>query len=111
MEPNDSHPTRWNADYAGEIHRALDASGLSLAEYARQKGLDEQRLRWWRTRLRRGVPCGGSKILELVQPKPSPGSLASLRLVCPSGHVIELSGGDPAHALAEVLRALQAAGC
>jgi len=39
---------RWSKADGRAAVSAWRASGLSLAEFARQQGFDDQRLRWWR---------------------------------------------------------------
>ena len=42
---------RWTAAEAQQVLAELERSGLSDRAFARQKGLDSQRLWWWRRRL------------------------------------------------------------
>ncbi|NJM55809.1 MAG: hypothetical protein HC841_07890 [Verrucomicrobiae bacterium] len=42
---------RWTATQAQQLFAELERSGLSDRAFARQKGLDPQRLWWWRRRL------------------------------------------------------------
>lgn len=42
---------RWTATQAQQVLEELERSGLSDRAFARQKGLDSQRLWWWRRRL------------------------------------------------------------
>lgn len=43
--------TRWTKEDARAALDAWEASGKSLAAYAREKGLTVQRLHWWKRRL------------------------------------------------------------
>ncbi len=40
----------WTEAEAQEVLEAYEASGLSVAEFARRHGLGAQRLRWWKKR-------------------------------------------------------------
>ena len=42
---------RWREEDAATVLAALDASGRSMAEFAKRHGLDMQRLHFWRRRL------------------------------------------------------------
>ena len=42
---------RWTAEVAQQVLAAQEASGESLASFARRQGLQVQRLHWWRSRL------------------------------------------------------------
>lgn len=42
---------RWSEADARQVLAALDESGMSTAAFAMEKGLDPQRLYWWRRRL------------------------------------------------------------
>jgi transposase-like protein len=42
---------RWTAEVAEQVLAAHEASGESLASFARRQGLPVQRLLWWRRRL------------------------------------------------------------
>ncbi len=42
---------RWSADHARAVLAALAKSGQSLAAFARERGISEQRLYFWRKRL------------------------------------------------------------
>ena len=46
---------RWKIAEARSVLAAAEASGLSLPEFARQKGLEPERLRRWQRRLARDV--------------------------------------------------------
>jgi hypothetical protein len=106
---------RWTPEYASTILDAFDNSKLSLAEFARQRGLDTQRIRWWRNQMDRSE---GPRLVELVvkaasPPTPTAGVADALvlRIRCPSGHVLELAECELERSLVAVLRALREAGC
>lgn len=106
--------TRWTPDHAALVLGDLDASGLTLTEFARRRGLCVQRLRRWRDRLA-PVPAGRPRLVELVpagHERDAPAERkVSILVHCPSGHVLELQGVEPDHGVLTILRALTAATC
>ncbi len=58
--------TRWTRAQAREIVDELEASGQSMAEFGRQRGLNPERIRKWRTRFRREATEASPRIVELV---------------------------------------------
>lgn len=104
--------TRWTPEHAAGVLRELDASGLTLAQFARRRGLCVQRLRRWRDRLV-VPPTVGPRLVELVPAVTAPHDerVGSIRLHCPTGHVVELDDVDLAHGVLTVLRALAEAAC
>lgn len=100
--------SRWTPAYAARVIDEWTASGVTLTAFARQRGLCVQRLRRWRDRLR--APAGvRPRLVELVPPQPK--SVGTLRVICPTGHVLEVVDVDLAHALDVVLRGLREAAC
>ncbi len=102
---------RWDLEYAAHIHRILDDSGLSLAEFARRHGLAEKRLRWWRGQLRQRLPAETPDVIELVPTRSTVALPTGLRIHCPSGHIVEMASLEEACGLALVLRAIDEAAC
>jgi hypothetical protein len=82
--------SRWTATHARKIIDELDASGQSIAEFARLRNLDPERLRRWRVRLAPNSPEQSVRLVELVAHGSSPRS--EIRVHCPTGHVIEVVG-------------------
>ena len=95
--------TRWTRTQAREIVDELDASGQSMAEFGRQRGLNPERIRKWRTRFRREASNASPRIVELVSRREAPG--ARVQVHCPSGHRVEVLDVE----LLEGLRAALAA--
>jgi hypothetical protein len=52
---------QWTPEQAGRQLRAWKASGLPLQQFARQRGLSAQRLRWWRDRQNDWKPAAGGE--------------------------------------------------
>ncbi len=75
---------RWNAKIARKALDEFAASGMSMAAFARARGLNFQRLFWWRNRLGRR---GATKAVTFIPAAISRGSVISVRL--PSGVVVE----------------------
>jgi hypothetical protein len=48
---NERAAERWTADRAVRLLEEWKASGVSLARFARERGFNNQRLRWWKDRL------------------------------------------------------------
>ena len=78
--------TRWSPADARSVLAELEASGLSVAEFARRRGVHPERLRRWRARYRGEHRPVGPRLVELVAAAPR----GALRVLCPSGHVVEL---------------------
>lgn len=102
--------TRWTPAHAAAVLRDLDASGLTLAAFARQRDLCPQRLSRWRDKLP-PRPAGTARLIELVPQDTVQSSTGSLRIVCPTGHLVELVHVDLDRGLVAVLRALEQLAC
>jgi transposase-like protein len=61
---------RWTTKDARRALAACDDSGLSVAAFAREHGVKQQRLSWWRKRLgewdRLGPAAGGTSPVQFV---------------------------------------------
>jgi hypothetical protein len=88
---------QWTADEARQVVEAWRASGLSLAAFARERGLIAERVRWWSKRLGDWGPAKGEEVLQFapvvvrdLRPiAATPGGGVSLRLA--GGVVIEVA--------------------
>ena len=112
-QPTPRPSGRWTPEYATTVLDDFEHSNLSLTDFAHKRGLDIQRLRWWRNQLGR---ADKPRIVELLVKDAPALTLAtkhgvSLRIHCPSGHLIEMTPLDSESALVSVLRALQEATC
>ncbi len=70
--------SRWSAEEARNVFSALDASGLTVAAFAREHDLDAQRIYAWRRRLVATTPATVSRsssapirFVELPAPTPT----------------------------------------
>jgi transposase-like protein len=108
---------RWTPEYARMILEAFENSELSMAEFARRRGVCTQRIRWWQKQMHRRPQSSPPHLVELVvtgSPEPiAPAADAAVvvRVRCPSGHVLELAHCSPEQALFAVFRALQLTRC
>lgn len=97
--------TRWTRDHARQVIDDLERSGLTLAGFARKRDLHPKRIREWRKRFEVEAALEAPRMVELVAAAPPAPAPCSLKLRCPSGHVLELTGVE----LSEGVRALLAA--
>ncbi|HVV51145.1 MAG TPA: transposase [Polyangia bacterium] len=80
----------------------MDASGLSVGEFAARHGLDAQRLYRWRTQL----AAAGQTLPAFVEIKRS--ANAAIEVVLRSGHVIRVQDGFGEDLLRRVVAVLDA---
>lgn len=105
----------WSEAEAQAVLEACEASGLSVAEFARRHGLGAQRLRWWKKRRAEEVgPAALSFVPVHVAEVPSPpaqgvAGTASMEVLLAGGQRIRVEPGFEAHALARLVRALEEA--
>ena len=108
-------PARWTPDDARGVLDALDASGLPIAEFARQEGIDPQRLYLWRRKLGGGVRHtevpAAPRLVELRVREPSAITPLGIEVSCPSGHVVRVHDRGAVDVLAAVLRAVEGTSC
>ena len=95
---------RWRAKEARAILKDLDASGLSVREFAARHGLETQRLYRWRTQLASSGPVAAPPFVEIGR---SPG--LAIEVVLRSGHVIRVPNGFAEDALRRVVAILDGA--
>ena len=103
----------WMQAEAQAVLEAYEASGLSVAEFARRHGLGPQRLRWWKKRRAEEAGPALSFIPVHVAP-PSPEvqraeGTASMDVLLARGRRIRVEPGFDAGALARLVRALEEA--
>ena len=66
-------------------------SGLTVAEFARRIGADDERIRWWRKQLGESRSTGQVKLVPAVVRVPSPVAAAPVVIRLPDGVALELS--------------------
>jgi transposase-like protein len=92
---------RWTTREARRVLAAVDDSGLSLAAFAREHDLREQRLSWWRKRLgewggRDPAAEGTCRFVPaVVQEDARASTSAQLAVRLPDGVVIEIADVSP----------------
>jgi hypothetical protein len=106
MKPRQSRGevSRWTADQARQVLAAQEASGESLASFARKRGLKAQRLQWWRSRLAEWEKPAQTLVPAVVEAR----ALPAVRLRVAG---VELEIAEPVEAawLAELIRRLGSA--
>jgi len=85
VRPDSDRRTRWTAEEAGRVLRALGESGLSRREFCEREGLIPERLRRWQRKLgRRRIVSSPSEVelrpVKLVGHDRMDGSLFELEL-------------------------------
>ena len=64
---------QWSEEYAGQVLDEADRSGLRDPRFARDQGIQPNRIAWWRKRLGRpGVEAGARGKLTFVELKARP---------------------------------------
>ena len=104
----------WTEGEAQRVLEAYEASGLSVAEFARRHGLGPQRLRWWKKRRAEQKGPALSFVPVHVTPPPLPETQraaggASMEVVLARGRRIRVEPGFDAGELARLVRALEEA--
>ena len=93
---------RWTTRDARRVLAACDGSGLSVAAFAREHGLKDQRLSWWRKRLGEwdgsALAAAGSPPVRFVPAivqgsRVATGSTIAIRL--PDGVMVEIGDASP----------------
>jgi hypothetical protein len=108
----------WSSDDAKTVLATWEASGLTLTGFARQNGINVQRLIWWRKRLGadgrdcREVcsrPAAPVSFIPAVVARTRPAVMASVVVRLPGGVEVEASDvkSMPAGWLAEVAKAME----
>jgi hypothetical protein len=95
---------RWRAKEARAILKHLDASGLSVREFAARYGLETQRLYRWRAQLASPGPTAAPPFVEIER-----SSGVAIEVVLRSGHVIRVRDGFGEDALRRVVAVLDGA--
>ena len=100
----------WNPAIAAGILDELRRSGLSLAAFARARGISPVRLRAWRQRLNPAEAIA-PRLVELIPVRRQVSAPSALRILLVTGTVIEVGVSDLHAELVAVLRAWADASC
>jgi transposase-like protein len=92
--------SRWTAEQARSVLAEWEHSGLSVAQFARRRGLEAERLYRWQRRLDAAVP---SRFVEMTTET----STGELEIVLRSGHHVMVRGRPDEVALKCVVRVLE----
>jgi hypothetical protein len=109
---------QWSEEHAGLVLDEADRSGLSDARFARDQGIEPNRLAWWRKRLgrRRVEPATGDSIafVELKarsQGNPVGAQTSPVKVHLQNGRQVEVPLGVDLVALCRLLDAVEAGAC
>lgn len=105
--------SRWRPEDARDLLDQHRGSGLSIAGFADQHGLDVKRLYWWRKRLKT-VPARTAPASVRFLPVsvlPAAGSAGSLDVELRGGRRIRVTGEFEAGLLARLVLTLEALPC
>jgi hypothetical protein len=97
-------PKRWNAAFARKVLEEFASSGMSLTAFARTRGVNLQRLLWWRKRLAMtGLPKSVTFLPAAVSPM-----FSGITVRLPGGFAVEAADTTvlPARWVAELARSL-----
>jgi len=104
---------RWSAADARLILDALASSRLAITEFAREYGVDPQRLYVWRRRLAAREQTATETPIEFIKLQPMPPShLATTRyeMLLPGGETLRIEGSVVAADLTILLAVLRGSG-
>ncbi|WP_052519005.1 IS66 family insertion sequence element accessory protein TnpA [Archangium violaceum] len=104
----------WTEAEAQVVLETCEASGLSVAEFARRHGLGPQRLRWWKKRRAEEAAPALAFVPVHVAAPPSPeaqraAGAARMKVVLARGRRIRVEPGFDAGEVARLVRALEEA--
>ena len=105
---------RWTHEHAATMLEEAERSGLSDRAFARQKGIDPQRLWWWRKRLgsTTAVAKQDTGFVELaVRRTPPPAVTGRVEILLGNGRVVATSVDVDPVMLARVLDAVEGRRC
>jgi transposase-like protein len=94
---------RWSAENARAVLEHLDASAMTVREFAARHGLDAQRLNRWRSQLASARPTPPPRFVEIRRP-------ATIEVALRSGHVVRVPDGFAEETLRRVVAVLDGQG-
>jgi transposase len=96
---------RWNGEDARAVLKDLDASGLSVGEFAAQYALEVQRLYRWRAELGNAAPRPAPAFVEI-----KPAATRAIEVALRSGYVVSVPDGFREEMLRRVVAVLDGQG-
>lgn len=102
---------KWSEVEARGFLEALNQSGLSLQQFAMERGLVPQRLRWWKGRLKGTIAPAEKEELPAVMPvrlKAASSRGEPVTVLLRTGHMLKVSHGFDEDAFARVVALLEA---
>ena len=101
---------RWTAADAASVLAAAGASGLSLRGFARERGLEPQRLARWRRQLD-GARVAEATFVEVARPLVPAVRAGGFDVVLAAGRVVRVGLGFDAEELLRLLAVLEEGSC
>ena len=107
---------RWSESVAREVLDELVASGMTVAAFARSRGLDVQRLWWWSRRIGRSGPVPATMALpqaapfapvHIVEARQATPSALRFEVVLSTGRKVRLGDDFDTDSLQRLVRALE----
>ena len=109
---------RWSAEHARTMLAEAERSGLSDRAFARGRGIDAQRLRWWRARLGPAAAAETSKpkvkpvkFAEVVARRSAASTAATIEIELANGRRVKVPSTIEAEALRRLLEAVEGRRC
>ncbi len=103
---------RWSEHEARGAISAWRKSGLSIEQFARERGLVPQRIYWWRKKLEgSGKPAAKSTAMALLPVQVTPPSRQTrgepVAVFLRTGHIVKVGRGFDEEAFARVVAVLE----
>ena len=111
---------RWSAEQARAMLAEAERSGLSDRAFARGRGIDAQRLRWWRARLETTSAAEASKpkaktkpvkFAEVVPRRSGTSAVAAIEIELANGRRVKVPSTIDADVLRRLLETVEGRRC
>lgn len=106
-----ANPKRWTESHASEVLDRADRSGLSDRAFGKRNRIDPQRLSFWRQRLGRKRPRGGSGSFVEVRARSSQAVVAHMEIQLTNGRTVRVPATIDSEVLAELLDVIEGRSC
>jgi len=112
----ESQKRRWTEDDAAAVLGVAASSGLTLAQFANQQGVELQRLERWRRRLGFGDAASNHKqppvaFEEVEAPLRAPAGGGRMEVVLRGGRVVRVDADFDADAVRRLIAVLEGPSC